>query len=359
MKIGIDARMIESSGIGTYIKNLVCLLPKISRDEYVLFGSRSKLEKYNLPVIEADFPIYGVKEQIFFPRIIKKEKLDLFHATHYTIPVMYFGKMVVSVHDLIHLVYPEYLSSKPAYYYAKFMMASACRKAKKIITISENTKKDIIKYFHIEPSKIEITYPAVSDDFNPSQAKSEIMKKKYGEYILYVGAIRPHKNILRLLDAFNKLKKEKKIKHKLILIGKGKIPYIYDVRKKISDFSLANEVLIMEEIEQDKLIDFYCGADLFVFPSLYEGFGLPPLEAMVCGCPVVCSNNSSLPEVVGDAALLVNPYNVNEITDAIYKILTNEKLKNNLVKKGFERAKMFSWKKMTEETLKIYEKVLK
>jgi len=349
--------MIESSGIGTYIKNLVCLLPKISRDEYILFGTRSKLEKYNLPVIEADFPIYGVREQVFFPGIIKKANIGLFHSTHYSIPVMYFGKMVVSVHDLIHLVYPEYLSSKPAYFYAKFMIATACRKAKKIITISENTKKDIIKYFHIEPSKIEITYPAVSDDFNPSQAKSETMKKKYGEYILYVGAIRPHKNILRLLEAFNKLKKEKKIKHKLILIGKGKIPYIYDVRKKISDFSLANDVLIMEEIEQDKLIDFYCGADLFVFPSLYEGFGLPPLEAMACGCPVVCSNNSSLPEVVGDSALTVNPMFEDKLASAIYRVITDDNLKNNLIEKGLERAKIFSWKKMAEETLRIYEKV--
>lgn len=350
--------MIESSGIGTYIKNLVCLLPKIGRDEYILFGSRSKLEKYNLPVIEADFPIYGLKEQVFFPVIIKKANIGLFHSTHYTMPIMYFGKMVVSVHDLIHLVYPAYLPSKPAYFYAKFMIAVSCRKAVKIITISENTKNDIIKYFHIEPSKIEITYPAASDDFNPSPEKSGIMKKKYGEYILYVGAIRQHKNILRLLDAFNKLKKEKKIKHKLILIGKGKIPYLYDVRKKISDFSLGGEVLIMEEIEQDKLIDFYRGAALFVFPSLYEGFGLPPLEAMACGCPAVCSNNSSLPEVVGDAALTVNPMSVDEIASAIYNVTTDVNLRNNLVKKGFERAKIFSWKKMAEETLKIYEEAL-
>lgn len=359
MLIGIDARMIESSGIGTYIKNLIYWLPKISNHKYVLFGPASKLKKYDMPVTEADFPIYGLREQVFFPYIIKKANVGLFHSTHYTVPVIYSGKMVVNVHDLIHIVYPEYLSSKPAYFYAKFMIAAACRKAKKIITISENTKNDIIKYFHIEPSKIEITYPAVSDDFNPSPEKSEVMKKKYGEYILYVGAIRAHKNILRLLDAFNKLKKEKKIKHKLILIGKGKIPYIYDVTKKISDFSLGSEVLIIEEIGQDKLADFYRGADLFVFPSLYEGFGLPPLEAMACGCPVICSNNSSLPEVVGDAALTVSPISVDDIASAIYKVSNDANIRNNLVKKGLERATMFSWKKMAEETLKIYEEVLR
>ncbi|MDO8735372.1 MAG: glycosyltransferase family 1 protein [Elusimicrobiota bacterium] len=358
MLIGIDARMIESSGIGTYIRNLIYWLPKISGHKYMLFGNASKLKKYDMPVTEADFPIYGLGEQIFFPGIIKKAKVGLFHSTHYTIPVMYQGKMVVNIHDLIHLVYPEYLSSKPAYYYAKFMISSACRKAVKIITISENTKNDIIKYFNVEPSKIKITYPAVSDDFNFSPAKSEIMKKKYGEYILYVGAIRPHKNILLLIDAFFKLKKEKKIKHKLILIGKGKIPYIYAVGKKISDFSLVNEVLIMEEIEQDKLINFYCGANMFIFPSLYEGFGLPPLEAMACGCPVVCSNNSSLPEVVGGSALTISPTSADELVSAIYRVITDVNLRNNLIEKGLERAKMFSWKKMAEETLKIYEEVI-
>lgn len=349
--------MIESFGIGTYIKNLILWLPKVSSHKYILFGSGTKLEKYNLPVIDADFPVYGLKEQVFFPDIIKKSKIDLFHSTHYTVPVMYFGKMVVSIYDLIHLVYPEYLSSKPAYFYAKFMISTACRKAKKIITISKNTKNDIIKYFHMKPQKIEITYPAVSGDFNPSPAKSEIMKKKYEKYILYVGAIRPHKNILLLIDAFFKLKREKKMEHKLILIGKGKIPYIYEVRKKISDFAIGNEVIIMEEIEQDKIVDFYRGADLFVFPSLYEGFGLPPLEAMACGCPVVCSNTSSLPEVVGDSALTVSPTAADELVSAIYKVNTDANLRNNLVKKGLERAKMFSWKKMAEETLKIYGEV--
>lgn len=350
--------MIDNLGIGTYIENLILTLPENNDWEYVLFGSKDKLEKYNLPVVEADFPIYGLKEQILYPAIIKKAKVDLFHSTHYTIPLLYSGQIVVTVHDLIHLIYPEYLPSKLAYYYAKFIISSACRKSKKIITISENTKKDIMKIFNIELSKIAVTYPAVSAEFNFSQKKSETIKKEYGEYILYVGAVRPHKNILRLLEAFNKLKKEKKIKQKLILIGKGKIPYIYEVRKKISDLSLANDVLIVEEIEQNKLVDFYCGADLFVFPSLYEGFGLPPLEAMACGCPVVCSNTSSLPEVIGDAAVLFNPSDTKEIENAIFKVIADRKIMDELIEKGLKRVKLFSWKKMAEETSKIYEEVL-
>ena len=358
MRIGIDARMIDSSGIGTYIKNLIYWLPKVSNYEYILFGNEQKLKPYGLQIVQADFPIYGLKEQLFMSRIINNKNIDLMHFTHYTIPIMYSGNMVVNVHDLIHIVYPEYLPSKFALLYAKFMIGSACKKAKRVITISEYTKKDIIKYFQTESKKISITYLAAGDIFKPSSIIAEDMKKKYGKYFLYVGAIRPHKNILFLLESFIKLKKEKNILHKLVLIGKGKIPYINHVRKKISDYSLQNDVLIIEEIKQEELVSFYCGADIFLFPSLYEGFGLPPLEAMSCGCPVISSNTSSLPEVVGDACILVDPNNMKNFTDSIYNVIINENLKKELIKKGFERLKLFSWEKTAKETVNIYKEVL-
>jgi glycosyltransferase involved in cell wall biosynthesis len=185
------------------------------------------------------------------------------------------------------------------------------------------------------------------------------MKKKYGKYILYVGLIRPHKNILRFIDAFNKLKKDKKIEHKLILIGKGKDGYINEIMKKIVQYSLEKEICIFEYVDMEGLINFYCGADLFVFPSLYEGFGLPPLEAMACGCPVVSSNTSSLPEVIGDAGIMFDPYSVDGLAKAMFKVIVDDGIRKDIVKKGFERVKLFSWKKMAEETIKIYNGVLK
>src|SRR3989339_778083 len=283
MRIGLDARMIDHSGIGTYIKNLLYFLPKISNYEYVLFGNTERLKMYNIPVYESKAPIYSIQEQIMFPNIIKKSNIDLFHSPHYITPILYNGKMVATIHDLIHLIFPEYLSLKMANLYSKDMVKSSCKKSKRIITISRNTKKDIINHFNVDESKIKITYLAASEIFKPSSVTAEDMRIKYGKYLLYVGAIRPHKNILFLLDLFKKLKKEKKITHKLILIGKGKVPYINEVRRKIYDYSMQNDVLIIEEIKQEQIAEFYCGADLFVFPSLYEGFGLPPLEAMACG----------------------------------------------------------------------------
>ncbi|MDI6757791.1 MAG: glycosyltransferase, partial [Endomicrobiia bacterium] len=220
MKIGIDARMIGHSGIGTVLRNLISRLPAISAHDYVLFGDKAKLERYGIPVIGADFPIYGLKEQIVFPDIIKKARVNLFHSPHYVIPLMYAGKIVVTVNDLNHLLFPEYLSSKLAYYYAKFMLGAACKKSANIITISENTRKDIIRFFNPPESKIDVVSLGVDESFRPGVAGGDnAPRKKYGGYLLYVGLIRPHKNILRLIDAFAKLKKQGVIGHKLILIG--------------------------------------------------------------------------------------------------------------------------------------------
>ena len=357
MRIGIDARMIEHSGIGTYIRNILLRLPELSDNEYVLFGDPNKLEKYNMPVIKSDFPIYSLAEQIFFPNVIKKAGLDLFHSMHYTMPVVYSGKIVVTIYDLIHLIFPEYLPSKLGCLYAKFMINSACKKSKKIITISENTKDDVMKYFSIDSSKIRVIYLGVSEVFKPSEEKANIMRKEYGRYMLYVGLIKPHKNILRLIEVFRNLKRNKKVKHKLILIGKGKSPYINEVKEKILDYNMEKEILMFENIPIEKLVDFYCGSDLFVLPSLYEGFGLTLLEAMACGCPVVTSNTSSLPEVVGDAGLMFNPYDINSMEETIYNILNDKTLSQNLIKKGFEQINKFSWKETAKSLLRVYEEV--
>ncbi|MCS7231965.1 MAG: glycosyltransferase family 1 protein [Elusimicrobiota bacterium] len=350
--------MIDNLGIGTYIRNLIYWLPKISNNEYILFGESNKLRDFNLPVIESNFPIYSWQEQVFFARIIKKAKLDVFHSPHYNLPIMYPKKIIVTIHDLIHLIFPEYLPSKLAWLYAKFLMKMACKRSQKIIAVSENTKNDILRYFKIDSTKIEIIYEGVEEIFKPSLKKTEMMRKKYGKYILYVGAIRPHKNILCLIEAFYILKKIYKIEHKLILIGKQKIPYIYQVKKKISNCLLENEIVFIENVTQDELVDFYCGAELFVFISLYEGFGLPVVEAMACGCPVIASNISSLPEIVGDAGILVNPYNIDEICRCIYKVLTDRYLQEDMCKKGLQQAKKFSWYLTAKKTLELYEQLM-
>ncbi|MFH1369553.1 MAG: glycosyltransferase family 1 protein [Elusimicrobiota bacterium] len=356
-KIAIDARMIDHSGIGTLLKNILSRLPKTGNLDISLIGRRDQLDKYGLSIIEADYPIYGIKEQLLMPGLLRKNDISLYHATHYNVPVLFGGKMIANIHDLIHLVFPHFLPSKAAYLYSKFLFAAACRKSKKIITISEHTKNDIIDQFKTDPSKIEIIYPGVSADFSPSAEKASAMKKIYGKYILYVGAVRPHKNVLKLVEAFILLKKSQNIEHKLIIIGKSKPEYLRQINRILSENLLKDEVLHFENAEAGNLVDFYCGAELFAFPSLYEGFGLPPLEAMACGCPVVTSNVSSLPEVVGNAALTVNPDCAEDISSVIHKMISNDNLRKELISKGLERAKIFSWEKAAERTMKIYEEL--
>ncbi|MBN1622699.1 MAG: glycosyltransferase family 4 protein [Endomicrobiales bacterium] len=357
MKIGIDARMIHNSGIGTYIQNLILYLPRGKKYEYILFGDPANLKKYELPVVEANFPIYSLSEQLLFPNIIKNSGIDIFHSTHYNIPLFNKTKMVTTIHDLIHLIFPQYLPNRLAYYYAKLMIGKACRKSRIIIADSENTKEDIIKYFDTNPSRIAVINLVLGEKFKPSEEKSIEMKKNYGKYILYIGAIREHKNIIGLIKAFYELKKKRSIEHKLILIGKHKEHYFYKLMQIINNYGLSRDIINIENAKTDELQSFYCGADLFVFPSFYEGFGLPPLEAMACGCPVVAANTSSLPEVMGDAGLMADPYNVEDLANSISRVITDRKLKENMIKNGLERAKIFSKERFAEQTIKVYESV--
>lgn len=364
MKIGIDARMINYSGIGVYIKNLIRELPNLSNNEYVLFGDSKKLENFNLPVIDTKLPIYGIKEQIFFPFKLSKQKLDLLHLPHYPIPLLYRGEIVVTIHDLIHLIYPEYLPSKAAWFYAKFMFSHAGRRAKKVIAVSENTKRDTVELLNIPAEKIKVIYNGIDERFKPINDKESIekTKRKYGlseKYILYAGLLKPHKNILRLIEAFPKLRRETQIKDKLVLVGNKEFPHYRAIKEKIKELDLENQILILGEVDSEDMTALYNGADVFVLPSLYEGFGLPPLEAMACGCPVITSNTSSLPEVVGDAGIMVDPCDMDGLAEAICKVLTDEGLRQEMIKKGLARAKLFSWEKTAKETLKIYKEVAK
>ncbi|MCB4792729.1 MAG: glycosyltransferase family 4 protein [Elusimicrobia bacterium] len=358
MKIGIDARMIDNSGIGTYIKLLLKHIKDFDKNEYLLFGDPAKLNHFGIKTIEAKFPIYSITEQLKLPGMIENSKVDIFHEPHYNIPYFYSGKMVVSIHDLIHILFPQFLSSRAAYYYAKFFLASACEKSQRIMTISENTKNDIIKHFRVEPSKIKVIYIGINPVFKPSLELAKEVREKIGKYILYVGALRPHKNVHTLVEAFNRLKKKNEISHKLVLVGNGKKDYIVKIQKMIAAYSIENSVLMPEVLNQEELRKYYCGADVFVFPSLYEGFGLPPLEAMASGCPVITSNSSSMPEVVGDAGIMTDAQDIDRLSNAIYKVISDEGLRKKMIEKGIARSKIFSYEKTVRETVNIYNDVL-
>jgi len=379
-KIVIDARMINHSGIGTFIKNI---LPYFSTSRLssscdgkyriILLGDPDKLKTFGFETIPLNCPIYSASEQIVIPRILNKTKTDLYHATHYNIPVFYKGKILATIHDLIHLIYPEYLPlGKLGLMYANFMFNRAVKKSTRIITISENTKKDIIRMLGADEKKISVIYPGVSrKTFFP---KDKLSPKKGGDYILSVGVIRPHKNTVALIEAFHKFLKSTGAELRLILVGWGKPPYINEVLKKISLLSLEDKVTIMEKISEEKeLAELYRNAFMFVFPSLYEGFGLPPLEAMASGCPVISSGRASLAEVTGggrggyggggdnkeeNAAITINPEDSDDIAGAMIKVFSDGKMREELIKKGLERASRFGWEETADKILRIYDELL-
>lgn len=355
MKIAIDARMINMSGIGTYIQNLM------KRDCYnIALGKKEEIKKINNQIEEINFdmPIYGIKEQLKFPyKELRKAKVDVLHIPHYNVPVFYRGRMVVTIHDLTHLILPEFLPNKFAYLYAKFMIWIALKKADQIITVSENTKKDILKRFKVNPNKIKVIYNGVGEEFvEKDKNEIEYLYQKFSipknkKILMYVGNLKPHKNLERLLEAYAKI--ENRQETCLLLVGKAFANYNC-LGEKETKLDIKNQVIHTGMVTQQELVDLYNLADLFVFPSLYEGFGIPVLEALACGTKVICSYNSSLPEVGGEVVEYFNARDVEDIRNKIelaLKYETTEAEKEKIK----EWIKKFNYEKTTKETKNILE----
>lgn len=340
--IAIDARMIEMSGIGTYIQHLM------GQGIYdIALGREEEIRKYDktVKVIPYDTAIYGLEEQVCFPnKEIRKAGIDLIHFPHYNVPASYKGKFIVTVHDLTHIVYPEFLGNKLKYYYAKYLLRHAIEKSEHIFTVSNNSKKDIEKIFRLSVEKISITYNAVDADFCVKSWQE--VEYLYGKYsipknkvlLLYVGNLKPHKNLSRLLRSLRRMSDREN--YCLLLVGKA----FSSISLKDEEARLGIERLVVHTgmVSKEELIDLYNLADIFVFPSLYEGFGIPPLESMACGTPVIASDCSSVPEVVGDAALLFDPLDEDSIIMAIHRA-ENHEVAQDLIKKGLIRKNCFKW----------------
>lgn len=267
-------------------------------------------------------------------------------------------KQIIFIYDLIPYVFPEQ-RHKHKFFLAN-LLPLMVRSATKIIAISKNTKDDIVKFLNIEPEKIAIVYAANKYREIPeiNENKKNEFKQKYelNRYILFVGSTQPHKNLLSLIDAFYLIRKRVQ-DIDLVVVGYIERKDITKINSKLRTLDVRQSVKFLGHLLDNEISIVYSSAELFVFPTLYEGFGLPPLEAMALGCPVVVSNTSSLPEVVGDAGVYVDPYSPQDIADGILKVLTDDSLRQSLIKKGFEQIKKFSWEKSAKETLKVFEEV--
>jgi glycosyltransferase involved in cell wall biosynthesis len=368
VRIAIDARKLRDYGIGTYVRNLLRHLARLDRTtEYVVLCSQrdwkitSELGENFRAIIDAS-PGYSLREQVTVPLDLRRERVDLFHAPHYVLPPLTPCRSVVTIHDCIHLRFPQYLPSRLGYAYARSSMWVATHRSSRVLTVSEASKRDILKYFHIPEAKVDVIYNGIDERFwsPPDAAHVDRIRERYqldGRFVLYAGNIKPHKNIERLIEAFHTLKQHGFDDVKLLIIG-DEISKYATLRRAVHRYKLHKHVRFFGFVPDQTLAVLYRLAALFVFPSLYEGFGLPPLEAMASGTPVITSNVSSLPEVVGDAALLIDPYEPDAIAAAIERLLTDARLCEDLRARGLKRARQFSWDQSVQRIRAIYDEVL-
>jgi glycosyltransferase involved in cell wall biosynthesis len=384
MRIGIDARFLthpQTGGFKTYTENLISALAEVDRDnQYILYLDRNPDGNTKIPdkpnfsycVVSSPLPFVGMifREQVSLPRQAKRDRLDLFHSPCLTSPMVMSCATVVTIHDMIWR-FPGKLKGKSTAkksvrralqdWYYRLVPGQAARNAHMILTVSKSAKNDIILSLNIPPEKIVITYEAVSSVFLPITDRHQLdgLRKKRSlppEFILALGSADPRKNILTLIEAYALLPVADQEKYKLVIVwNSGFLAPL--MKNEVEKFGLQDRVRFLEWVTTEELVLLYNAATLFVFPSLYEGFGLPLLEAMTCRTPVIASNNSSLPEIADNAAILTDAVNVEQLAAKISCVLNDESLRDDLIANGLKRAAGFSWEKCALQTIEVYRQV--
>ena len=369
MRIAIDIRKVNEFGVGTHVWNLVRNLAEIDPDNrYFLLGSRRQF--HELGPLGENFEQIDVPEDNSFwnlhvriPYRLAARRIDVFHVPHYEAPIWVPGRLVVTIHDCVHLLFPQEGSSKFDNYRRYLYTKHVVRSAEHVIAVSESTRQDLINIFDLPADKASVVHNALDGRFSvghDAQEQKQVLERYQlkDPFILYSGQIKPHKNIDRLIEAFAVLKSElgdnKKYKNlKLIIIGDELSKHQY-LRLTVVRSGVQQDVRFFGFVPYPVLQVFYETAVMFTSPSLYEGFGLSPLEAMANRTPVVAANTSSLPEVLGDAAILVNPENVFEIARAMKRLLIDQVLRQEAIEKGLKQVQKFSWKTAAEDVIRMY-----
>lgn len=366
MRIGIDCRMYSSSftGIGRYthelVENIIRLNKKLKNPhEIILFFNDPEYKNFNSPAL-AKTPLthtkkilvnakhYSLKEQTHFLKKLNAAKLDLAYFPHFNVPILYRKPYILTIHDLTLNLFPGRKMTKIHHRIAYHLtINNATKRAKKIIAVSNNTKKDIQKYLKTPASKIEVIYNGVSKNFRPLKSS-----KTNSPFLLYTGVWRNHKNLVNLIKAFQIIHTNHP-ELNLVITGRPD-PNYPEVKQTVKDLELQKSVVFPGLVPEKELLHLYNAAEIFVFPSLYEGFGMPPLEAMACGTPVACSNTSSMPEICGQKnALFFDPKDPDDIAKKITQLYKNKKLQQTLIKNGLKHVKNFSWEDMSRKIFKI------
>ncbi|MBI3941529.1 MAG: glycosyltransferase family 4 protein [Chloroflexi bacterium] len=374
-KIGLNAQLLSlsdsyrSAGVHRYILQMLQALPRLDREHnYLAFTGEARLQENlvdGLDVRLAPFstanPLTRILwEQFVQPFALRREGLSLIHGLVNVLPLVLPCPGAVTIHDLSFLRYPQAFKALKRLY-LRLMTRRSAQQADMVIAVSESTRQDVIRLLGISPAKVRTVLNGVESSYHPLEAASlEDFRRRVGladPFILYVGTLEPRKNIPVLLQAFHQLKQRGNVPHKLVLIGaRG---WLYQpIFATLESLALQNQVLFPGFVPPNELVAWYNAAEIFVYPSLYEGFGLPVLEAMACGTPVVCSDRSSLPEVAGDAALQVDPTRPEALAEALGSLIRNAALRHHLAAKGLARAQYLTWDRSAQETVRAYAQTL-
>jgi glycosyltransferase involved in cell wall biosynthesis len=362
-QIVIDARWLVG-GIGTYTRHVLEGLAKngnlfelhaITREQHT-----AEVRQWCAQMTVVDEPIYTLREQWAIPRAAKG--CGLLHVPHFNAPLLHRGRLVITIHDLIHITDPVYRRSFKAWCYARPVLSLAARKADHIITVSEYSRAQIIERLGVPSSKVSTIYHGVNAEFSPMNRELafKAISAALGireRYLLYVGGLRRYKNVSVLLKAFAILRRCSDIPHRLLIVG-GDAQRQRELGEECSRLGISGSTDFVCYVGQELLPKLYAAAEVLVMPSTIEGFGLPVLEAMACGTPVICSRAASLPEVGGDAVIYFDPYSADDLAQAIERVLSSRELRESLRDKGLRRAALFSWKEAVTKHVEVYRSVL-
>lgn len=364
MRIGFDARMIAWKGVGTYSRNLLRQFAQAPGLEMVCFCNQETAdmlpEADNITLVMLNEDVFSSRSLGKIGQAVKKAGVDLFHSPYIVAPSGLDCPLLVTAHDIIPLLFPKSIDSIRLRRTYKSLLADAIGKADHIVTVSTVSLSYLLAHFNLPLAKVSVILDGVGPEFHPrDESEVDAVCEKYGigrPNILWLGEYLAHKNVTVLVKAFSALSTRIRSHYTLVLAGE-KAGDWRQVKKEAERAGVGKLVRFTGFIDGEDLPALYSAGDLFVFPSLYEGFGLPPLEAMACGTPLVCSNSSSLPEVVGDGGLLVAPRSAS-LAAAITEVLTNDSLRERLKRRGLKRAAMFSWETAAANTLDLYRELV-
>ncbi len=393
MRIGIDGRYIQDHfpGIGRYTYSLIEALAQVASDDsfIVLHNPARRNTRYdvaalarhaNVTLVPVDVPTFALAEQTRLPWVVRRLRLDVLHSPYYIKPYLLPCPSVVSLYDLIAARYPEYLPSSWARLVFAITTRLAITTARRLITLSAASRRDLVELYGVPPARVAVTPLAADEHFQPIAEATilEAVRRKYAlpeHFVLYLGSNKPHKNLARLIQAWSLIlspqssapNRQSAIgaahgppprgNRQLVIAGHWD-PRYPQAQQRATELGLEESVRFLGDVSEADLPALYNLATIFAFPSLYEGFGLPPLEAMACGTPVVCANTSSLPEVVGEAALLFDPLDLQAMAATIAQALSDASLRAALGARGLARARLFSWERTARETLAVYREAM-